>query len=275
MRARFRLAILFCVSTAGACGEDDLGDEADAARPVDARPAARIQLPATNGELLVDFRLSVTGDGSDRVGSLSILNGSGTIDILSQTVNAAVYAEQPWPEAGYTLYQALAVAEDQWFVAWFYCAGNELLYIYLEGTDGTPLGVEPATGTCSIDPAQSSITVAFPAVDMPPPQSVGHFSIAGPDIALEGLDPGVIRLDQTEWVLLPFEYVNCTGGCGVGTWYELHAVLSDPGTQRAAFCILYMTVGYSTTLALEYFLSLPDLGRRAGTTSFTADWSYE
>ncbi len=269
------VATLLAAGLLGACASDDVGDEVDAAPSVDAEPAARIQVPATDGDLVVDFGINVTGDGSNRIGQLSVLNGRGTIDIFDASIEVAVYEEQPWPEAGYTLYQALAVAEDRWYVAWLYCADKTLDTIYLEGTDGTPLAYESASGTCSMSSASSSIAVQFPAVDMPAPSAVGRFSISGPDIEVSGFDPGVVRLEQTDWILYPFEYVNCTGGCEVGTWYELHAILSDPAAHRAAFGIFYMTVGDPSTVALEYALALPDLGRLGGSTTFTADWTYE
>lgn len=276
MSASRRLpAILLVVGVLGACAVDDAGDGVDASPSVDAEPTARIQIPATDGDLVVDFGINVNGDGSNRVGQISVLNGRGTIEIFDAEIEVVLYEEQPWPEAGYTLYQALAVAEDRWYVAWLYCADQDLDTIYLEGTDGTSLAYESASGTCSMDSTSSSIAVQFPAVDMSAPSAVGRFSISGPDIDISGLDPGFVRLEQTDWIVYPFEYVNCTGGCEVGTWYELHAILSDPESERAAFGIFYMTVGETSTVMLSYALALPDLDRLGGSTVFAANWTYE
>lgn len=274
------ITVAIAVTALSACSDDSPGDpdamdavDAGAAGDAaDAGEAETITLPPTSGTLDLDFSISLSGAGTNTVGQISMVDGAGTVRVHGREVDAVVYERQPWPEFGYTLYQILAVADDAWYVLWAYCSGQTLEHFYFEGTDGTSLDTEPATGTCAGTDVPSTTQVDLPAVDMPLPETDLGFTFLGADLDLDGVNPGTVHIAGRDMVLLPFESVDCTGVCGAGSWYELHAILWDRDAGRACFGIFYMTIGTDDRVALTYSLTLPDLTDPAGYTTFAATW---
>lgn len=235
----------------------------------------RIVLPATDAALALPFTASILGQGSARVGAIDLVGGVGEVTIDGAVTAIATHERQPWDEFSLTLFQGLAVAPDRWHVLWFYCEGDALTGLYLEGTDGAPLSYEGASGSCNDLAAPSTPQVRFPAVDMAIPSLAPGFVASGPDLGLVDGEAGWVRLGGAPpLIVLPFDRVDCTTECGSPGWWELHAILWDPGLQRACFAIFYFREGDPDVL-VTYSLTLPDLSDPAGVTELAAAWTVD
>jgi len=258
-----------CAADGGDAG--DAGVAADGGG--DAAPAERIVLAATAGDLDLGFRAAADGTGSSLIGAVRLTDAVGTIEVGGPPIDAVVYQRIDWEaQTGYTLLQALLVAPDRWYVAWLYCRATALEVVWLEGTDGTPLGYEAATGLCSHDATPMTASVALPAVDMPLPVAAGGFAIDGVDLSLDDAGPGRLVLGGAEMVLLPFETVDCRS-CGGAGWWEIHALLWRPDAGRACYAILYLRRDVLGSVLVAYALTLPDLSDPAGSVEVPATWS--
>jgi hypothetical protein len=254
----------------------DGGPELDGGPSIDAPPSAGIVVPETDGSLDLPFSMSASGEGTDRIGVVDLPGGVGTIEILGRTLPALVHQQQPWPKFDYTLYQTIAVAEDAWYVLWLYCTeADALAWIYLEGTDGTALDVEPATGSCSGVSTPSTIDVTLPAIDLAIESLVEGFTASGPALTIASGAPGSIVLGAGTMQVHAFGVVDCTTVCGPTPWYELHAILWDEAAQRACFAIFYLYPEQPDTITLTYSLTLPDLADLIGYVSLDATWTYD
>jgi hypothetical protein len=231
----------------------------------------RIVLEATDGELTLDFDVAITGDGSSFIGALDVVGGSGTVEVNGEVLPLVAYERQPFGD--WLLFQLLAVASDRWYVLWAYCQGADLSWIYFEGTDGTRLDVEPASGSCLDGPGPTQVAVSFPAIDMPLPPLIDGFTIEGPSVSLAGAEPGWVDLGAKH-TLLAFEEVDCTTQCGSPGWREVHSLLWDEAAARACFGIFYLFDDGPDVL-LTYALTLPDLSDPAGNLALPATWSYQ
>lgn len=278
------LAVLSLAVLLAACSSpDERGAPLDQAAPADADAAAadsapidaapgdaeagdagapdRIRAAATNGAISLPFTVDIAGAGSGVVGEVAIGGGTGTVVVKGAKLPALVYERQPFGE--YVLYQALAVAADRWYVLWAYCRGPQLSYVYYEGTDGTAIAYEPASGTCAESESPSAPSIAFPALDMPIPPLLQGFEVTGPDVDIRDGAPGELRLGGPPLTVLPFDSVDCTQDCGTPGWREIHALLWDRKRERACFGIFYL-FDQATPVLLTYSLTLPDLSDPAG-----------
>lgn len=268
------LAAALCVLCTGAfaCGDEGMpDDEPDASPEPDAALSGWISVPSTVGDMELPFGINVTGAGSSRVDSISVLNAGGQFQILDRTTDGAVYQRIEWPEVNRDLYQTLAVTTDAIYVLWFYCAGSQLEELWVEGTDGTRLAWEPATGSCTYSAEPSSRLIELPAIEMPWPEDPSGFQLDGELLQLDGARPGRVTIDGVEMMLLPFERVNCAS-CPPMGWYELHALLWDEAAQRLCFGIFYLWRDNPGTIDFAYGFCLPDL-QPLETTTFAATWT--
>jgi hypothetical protein len=183
-----------------------------------------------------------------------------------------VYERQPWPAAGYTLYQGLAVADTSWTVLWFYCDDTGLAHVYVESTDGIPLQTVLATGTCEQHLSGLNVPVDLPGTEFNVIYEGDEVAIDGPDISVHAGELGSLTLAGVPFVVAPFETVDCSANCGSPGWYEVHVVLWDPAAQRAGFAVIYLESAGSARIT--YGITLPDLSDIVGDTQFDADWSY-
>jgi hypothetical protein len=227
-------------------------------------------VPATDAELALPFEFGATGQGSQDIGVVSISGDTGVVRVMGDDVPVVAYERQPFGQ--WTLYQVLGVQPDRLWVMWMYCNQGELQYIYLEGTDGTPMHYEQASGTCDEALDGTAAKVAFPAVDMAYPAPLAGYTIAGADISLPGAAPGTITLGGVDYVLLAFEDVDCTEKCGAPGWREIHTLLWDAPAQRLCFAIIYLFQP-GQDLLVEYSLTIPDLTDPAGQTKLPASFT--
>jgi hypothetical protein len=239
------------------------------------RRATRISIPSSSADVQLKAALVAEGRGTDRIGAIDMQGGVGSIEIAGAKVQALAYAPVDWTEAGYQLYQTLAVARDRLFVIWFYCADQRLTGIYSEGTEALPLAWEPASGSCTelVDGAARRVT--FPAIDMPVPKLIGGFRVAGPQLKLEAGQAGTFELEGRTLKVLPFQVVDCST-CpedGFDGWYELHALLWDATLRKVRFGAFYLSPRHAGQIGLDYMIGLPDVTFGAPPSWFPAEWS--
>lgn len=244
------------------------GDTGTTGEPPSGLPA----IGPTMGTLALDFRVALSGTGSLFVGDFQIHDGVGTIEIEDETLPVFVYERQPWPQQGYTLYQALAVSDHGWTVMWFYCTEEGLDSIYLESTDGIPLQTLFAEGTCDVQLSGVEVPMDLPGTEFSVLYSGDPFTIEGPEISVAAGELGEVIIDAVPHVVAPFETVDCSTACGMPGWYEVHALLWDPEALRASFEIIYLEVDGSVRMA--YGITLPDLVDLKDEDPFDAEWSF-
>ncbi|MCA9625156.1 MAG: hypothetical protein KC731_39300, partial [Myxococcales bacterium] len=226
--------------------------------------------PGDDPELTLDYDIAVQGFGPGFVGAIDLTGGSGTVELGGVTYPAVVYERQLF--GVWTLYQTFVVGPDRWYIVWAYCEGQDLAVMYFEGTDGTALDYEETVGSCAEGPGPVQASVSFPAVSMEQPALLEGFTVEGPEVSIHSGEPGMVNLG-TPHVVLPFEQVDCTSGCGAPGWREIHAVLWDPAAARACFGIFYLFDG-DPEILLAYALTLPDLSDPAGVLALEATWSH-
>jgi hypothetical protein len=250
----------------------DPASGADAAASLDGPTDAgspRIVIPATTGSALAEA-VNLAGSATSVIGNVAITNGVGTVQISGQTVSALVYERQPF--GAYTLYQTLAVSPDRIHVLWFYCLTNTLAFVYYEGTGGTAVLEQMATGTCADTNTMESQPVSFPAVDMPIPALVTGYTVTGASIEIPSGAPGWVNRGKT-WTVLVFATVDCSMTCGPPGWWELHALLWDPAAPALAYGIFYLEVP-GGPVVLDYLSPvLPTLGS-SSSPNFIATYTH-
>lgn len=252
-------------STTAAASEDDTGTTGEP-------PSGLPEIPPTMGTLALDFRVAISGSSSLLVGAFDLVDGVGTIEIEGETQPVFVYERQPWPEQNYTLYQALAISDDGWTVLWFYCGETGLDAIYLESTDGIPLQTLTAEGTCDVQLSGVEVELDLPGTEFAVLYNGEPFTIDGPEIAAVGGELGSVAIDGVDYVLAPFETVDCSSDCGAPGWYEVHTLLWDPVALRVGFAIVYFEV--DGTVRMTYGITLPDLVDLVGDSFFEASWAF-
>jgi hypothetical protein len=231
-----------------------------------------VRVAATEGELALRFSVSVDGKGASSVGPIDLPGGAGTVWVDGEPHDAVVHERQMFPT--YNLYQVLATRPEVWRFLWLYCRPGRLTDVYVEGTDGTCMRHETATGRCDESEHDSRVTVRLPAADMPVPPALNGFAVSGPDVALEGGRAGVLRVGSTVYTAVPFCDVDCTVACGPPGWREVHLLLVDQDRLAAGLGVLYL-YPLQREVELAWALTLPDLQRLApGGARSCANWTW-
>lgn len=268
-----RLAALALGLTLAACsGASERA--ADLASPGDlALTATQVGVGATHGSIEVSYTLQASGQGSDKIGAVAITDGAGTIEIDGKVRQAFTHEQQAWDIYNLTLYQTIAVDETSWFVLWLYCNDqNQLENIYYEGSDGTPMQYEAASGSCVGTKTASSIAVELPATNLDV-DLVHGFVASAPGLSVVDSQPGTLTIGGKVNTLLPFEVVDCLD-CETNGWYELHSIAADRTTGVATFLIFYFYPNQPTSIYATYAMSLPTLVDPIGSITLTGTWSY-
>ena len=214
-----------------------------------------IQIGATDGTLALPFAVKLVGTGTKRIGAIDIDADTGTVEIGGESLAAVSYEQQPFGQ--YVLYQTLAVAQDRLYAIWFYCDAGQLAFVYFEGTDGTAIDVETASGTCAAVDNPIMANVKLPAIDMPLPEFLTGYTIEGPLVHLPSGAPGSVDFGGGSLAILAFDKVDCTA-CGNGGWQEVHTLLWDVAAKRLCFAIFYLFAP-GDPVTVSYSLTLPDL----------------
>ncbi len=227
----------------------------DAGGPLPEGPPFAV--PATSGSYGLEFGVAISGAGSSPpVGAVAVTGSSGTVELDGRSLPVAVYEEQEWAEFGYTLYQGLAVDQDEWWVVWFYCKEGSLTDVYYQSTGGVQIDVVRASGSCAVDRTPTQVAVDFPesslGIDL-----LDAFTVTGPRVELRPGEAGILRAGKT-FEVYPFGHVDCSTACGASGWHEIHAVLRDPMTSELCFAIFYLYFDQDYAL-VTYAFSIPSL----------------
>lgn len=231
-----------------------------------------VSVPATDDTKKLTFSFGATGAGSSRVGPITIDKNQGQVVLDGKTLPALSYLQQPW-EPVYTLYQTLLVDDDAWYLMWLYCEGDKLTHIYFEGTNGTLLADEPASGSCAAMQSSTEVTVALPTTSLRVEPNHA-FTIEGERLSLNKDGRGTVQLGSKRYDLLPFEVVDCLD-CAAEGWLELHSVFAPPEGGAAGTMIFYFYASKPTEILGTYGLELPSLKDPVGNRKFTATWTYD
>ena len=207
-----------------------------------------------------------------RVGSFEFIHGEGVCNIGGNELPAAIYKATSWPEYDLRIFQAIAPANENLHVLFFYSRDDTISYVWHESyTDS--LDWEDARGTVEEVNWGTEAQPDLLPLDLPPSELVDCFIVEGEQIAISG-GQGSITIEQIPYTLYPFQMVDCLdceNGVSSG-WYELHVVLGS-GSEIAGFGILYLHRGNEEEVRLAYLVYLnPMLG--GGDHSFVASWSY-
>ena len=225
---------------------------------------------AWEGSYLTAFSAKLTGQGSHLVGGIQIQANKGTLVVNGSTVDVVVTEQIEWDtqQGHYSLYQVLGPVSDGLYVAYVYCLGTVLNYVYVEGFD-QPMAGESASGSCNVATSQTTVQAEVQAMVLlpsPPPQLAG-VSLQGAQIDItNGIGDSSVAggLDVTL-----FGYVDCltcpsTDGNG---WLEFHSVLSSEFPEKTCFGIFYyypattqVQLGWGFCLSDFTFLSGASLG---------------
>ncbi len=230
-----------------------------------------VVVPATKGTMMLPFDVAAKGSGKKAIGAIDIAGGAGTVVIEGQQLAAVSYRKQPF--GAYTLYQTLAARSDALFVVWLYCQGGKLVDLYWEGTDGSPVAEDHASGSCVEGSGSALAAVAFPALDFAPPPLLGKYTVTGEKVSITPKEPGTVDLGSGPLTVLAFNDVDCTS-CGSPGWREIHSLLWDQPKSRACFAIFYL-LGAGKQVQVTYSLTLPDLSDPAGVTFLNATYSIQ
>ncbi len=272
---RHWLASLPFVVLLTACPDRSPSDHAsvDAAPPAsDLGSTSLIDVPATDGAHASKFSLEAVGSGSSRVGSIALHGNVGHIELDGKSLPAFSYLLQPW-EPVYTLYQTILVEDDAWYLLWLYCEDDKLTHLYFEGTNGTLLADEPATGSCASVQAATSIAVSLPSVSLEV-EANHDFSIVGEKLSLGRDGRGTMTINARTYDVLPFGVVDCSA-CSADGWLELHSVFAPVEGGAAGTLIYYFFASKPHEIMATYGLELPSLKDPIGNRTFKADWSYD
>lgn len=267
------MAIFLVVANSG-CGADK-GWSALSCPGSEPVNGGAIAVDSAQGALEVMFSLDVTGTGSGPIGAIGIRQNQGRIAI--QGVDLPILSYESTKTGGFTVHQAIAVADRNWYSLWLYCRDNQLTQVWLEGTDGTILASHSASGQCAHADTQTTLTVAFPSSSV----DTVHLR-CGADVDGAGLTvhsgTGTLTFMTDVFTVMIVDAVDCSQ-CGGNGWFELHSLFWNPVRHDLGLGIIYLLgtqddivhrAGYGGQVA--YWLSLPSL-TYVSTYPIAVNWS--
>jgi hypothetical protein len=239
-----------------------------------------LQTALTNGNLSLPFSVAINGQNMvggqfAAVSSVAISGNVGTLVESGVSYPAVVYQQVPFPAAGDTLYEMLAVAANRLIVAWAYCSGGMIQNLSYEATDQPTNVIEEMTGTCAAAMQGVTTAVELPALNLQLPPVVTGFSIQGSQLLFDGQHAGLMQVEDATWGFSPFASVDCSSGCGTPGWYELHSLIYNPDGSEVCFGIYYLELADTSHVHLDYVLCLPNLATSIPSTGvFPATYTH-
>jgi hypothetical protein len=280
--------MISCAVGAGCSSSSDNGSPASENDAGPSDGGSSISIAASNASFAAKEDTTFTGNGANDVGAISISHGVGTIEFQNESANAFFFNATGVPTGtadggdadggefvGDRDFEIIAAQSNRLIIAFITCTGPKLTFVFYESTDGIASPKElAASGTCAVLEQATSEAVTLPAVDLPPPNLVSGFSIAGAQISFDGTHVGNATVNDEAFALYPFNVIDCTA-CASPGWYELHSVLWDSSKQNACLGILYLEKNAPSTVELAYDICLPSLTLplTADQLDFPATWT--
>jgi hypothetical protein len=221
--------------------------------------STNIKTAASNGTLTPTFELTLSGTGSASIGQVSLVHNVGTLAYGGHDVPVVAFQTFTVPYSPDTVFVLLAVDHSRWITAYAYCAGGELHRFWAETTDGKAGRFENATGSCTSASAAMPTPVHIDASELPPPTLSKGFTMTGSNLNYDGTTPGSATFAGATWTFYPYDFVDCSGGCGGTPNWELHALFTDAATGRTCVGALYLPTTVTNTVGLSNLFCLPTL----------------
>ena len=176
--------------------------------------------------------------------TVDIVDGQGTVSYEGRgPIPAFIFSTIPWPLIDRTLFAGLGVKDGVWYPFWLYCSDDGRLTGFDgEMTDRDVAVLTSVEGTCVLNRVDAPFTI--PAHSLRNVALSCGFTVTAP-VGARAIDLGSSRAGSADIgtgrsaVVLPFHTVDCRE-CGSPGWYELHALVADPGAQWAAFVVYYL-----------------------------------
>jgi len=240
---------------------------------------AAFDVPVTQGSYSAQFTLTrATGSGSGI--SVDLKNGAGNFTLNGQHFDAIAYTYQMWTTYDLLLIDLIGISTDSTNLAVIYLYASPSTHaissVYYESFTQI-MNTVSASGSVQFTATSSEISVYFPALLKLPNLVKTNFKITGAQIELRSGSNGWASINGGNDTFIVFNTVNCatceqsTKKIG-GGWYELHSLFVNEQENRACFGILYLMIGETSSVLLDYGLCFGGSVQTAY-QSYTAQWS--
>lgn len=251
------------VSSPPDAGQHDAGSTDD--------PALLLDAPASTESITHPFTMTMSGSGSGLVSKVEVADNLATVVIDGERLTGVIQERQAWSDFSLVLYQTLLVSEESVHVAWLYCKGDKLDWIYHE-SNLAPMQNEPLQGSCVDSMTAGTTEVALSPVTFSPPEPIPGYRVDGGDqlqIYGDG-QQSFARFSGERYRIYPFEIVDCSRDCGQPGWYEVHSFMEREGDDALGFIIFYLR--NAGQVEAHYGIVWPGFDVISG-KYFTATWS--
>jgi len=241
--------------------------------------SAGIIVPVTQGSYSAQFSLT-KASGSASGFSVDLTDGAGNFTLKGQHFDAIAYTYQMWTTYDLLLIDLIGISTDSSNLAVIYLYASPSTHaissIYFESFTQI-MDTVSASGSVQFSTSSSKINVYFPALIKLPNLVQTNFKITGAQIELRPGSQGWASINGGNDTFIVFNTVNCAT-CEQskkkigGGWYELHSLFVNEQQNRACFGILYLMIGESSSVLLDYGLCFGGSVQTAD-ASYTAQWS--
>lgn len=249
------------------------GDPLPAAEPL-WPPGQHLTTPAVNA-VFAAFALTATGQIGAAGPQIAVTQGVGTWQAAGKSsallINYGVHA------GGFDIGGGFVAAPDRLTAVWLYCRDGKLTHVWQAGTDGAPLQVSEASGSCQVSYLPVHQTADIPALSLAPPQVAQGFRVEGPEISLgpAAVDgpSGALRIDGQWLPVWVFATTDCSDCAKIG-WHELHLLAYRRSPARLISAIAYLQADAPGLVRIGRAVQWPQLEPLAAMDS-AASWTVD
>ena len=231
-------------------GGEDMSSMPDLASPPDASldadpgidPTLMLDAPASRERVTQPFSMTMSGSGTGLVGKVEVAGNLVDVVIDGKPLSGVIQERQAWSDFSLVLYQTLLVSEDSVHVAWLYCKGDKLDWIFHE-SNLAAMRNEPLQGSCVDSMSPETSEVDFPQVTFTPPEPIPGYRVdGGANVQLYGdaAQQSFALFSGRRYRIYPFEIVDCSRDCGQPGWYEVHSFMEREEDDALGFIIFYL-----------------------------------
>jgi hypothetical protein len=229
----------------------------------------------TDGHLQVSFSVTIEEQVSGN--GVAIRQNVGWV-IRPETTDqmpVILYDRVVWDYAGVTIYGGVGLTASELVPVWFYCDGSDWFTVWYESTTDGIMREAFGQGVCSEALTAHDARVQLPSSTLNEINSVGEFTVQGPQLSVNDSGRGRMSLAGKAWDLAVFATVDCTVDCGSPGWYELHSLYWRPTATDMCLGLFYLFPDDPGRVSLEHSMCLPSLSDpEAGVpVAFEASWS--